>query len=53
MEACCLVDSKNLEFRRTTDGGAGFYRFPAWARMKSNDVSPGHAIQMRLLASSH
>jgi hypothetical protein len=27
-----------------TDGGAGFYRFPAWARMKPNDVSPGHVI---------
>ena len=24
-------------------GGAGFCRFPAWARVKSNDVSPGHA----------
>lgn len=22
--------------------GAGFYRFPAWAGMKPNDVSPGH-----------
>jgi hypothetical protein len=26
------------------NGGAGFYRFPAWARTKPNDVSPGHAI---------
>ena len=26
------------------DGGAGFYRFPAWVEVKSNDVSLGHAI---------
>ena len=26
------------------NGGAGFYRFLAWARTKPNDVSPGHAI---------
>ena len=26
------------------NGGAGFYRFLAWARMKPNDVNPGHAI---------
>jgi hypothetical protein len=23
------------------DDGAGFYRFPAWDRMKSNDVNTG------------
>jgi hypothetical protein len=26
--------------------GAGFYRFPAWAGMKPNDVSPGHVARM-------
>jgi hypothetical protein len=34
--ACILLPQKN--------GGAGFYRFLAWARTKPNDVSPGHAI---------
>ena len=29
------------------DGGAGFYRFPAWAEVKPNDVSPGHAISAK------
>jgi hypothetical protein len=33
------------------DDGAGFYRFPAQARTKPNDVSPGHVI-VRLLAAS-
>ena len=25
-------------------GGAGFCRFPAWVKVKSNDVNLGHAI---------
>lgn len=32
------------------DGGAGFCRFLAWVKVKSNDVSLGHAIAT--LASS-
>ena len=38
--------------QRGANGGAGFYRFPARARTKANDVSPGHALTLQLLATS-
>jgi len=53
-----IAASIKLCFRRTSPvkmnssnpsmlgDGAGFYRFPAWAGMKPNDVSPGHVARM-------
>jgi hypothetical protein len=49
----CLVDPSNLTFCWKTDGGAGFYRFPARVRTKPNDVSPGRAIRKQLATSSY
>jgi len=48
-EACRLGDLTNLTMCQKTDGGAGFYRFPAWVRTKRNDVSPNHAIRKQRL----
>jgi hypothetical protein len=28
------------------DGGADFYRFSAWVRVKFNDVNTGHVIRV-------
>ena len=37
-----------LPSNEADDGGAGFCRFPAWAKVKSNDVSLGHAVALFL-----
>jgi len=37
-----IINNSHPSFE--SDGGAGFYRFPAWAGTKPNDVSPGHAV---------
>ena len=37
---CCKLKLKG-------DGGADFYRFSAWVRMKFNDVNTGHDIPVK------